>query len=99
LIGNGAPFKSGFDTPETYRPQCQQELELGRAATARMRMRMRMRELVRDAVGIEDTGKHDRYGRVLGRLVLKNGKTAGEVLIEEGYAKPWKPNAKIDWCR
>ncbi|MDO6458994.1 thermonuclease family protein [Celeribacter halophilus] len=93
LIGNGAPFKSGFDTPETYRPQCQQELELGRAATARMR------ELVRDAVGIEDTGKHDRYGRVLGRLVLKNGKTAGEVLIEEGYAKPWKPNSNIDWCR
>lgn len=92
LIGDGAPFKSGFDTPETYRPKCQQELELGRAATSRML------ELVRDAVGIEDTGKHDHYGRALGRLILKNGQTAGEVLIAEGYAKPWKPKSKIDWC-
>jgi endonuclease YncB( thermonuclease family) len=58
-----------------------------------------MRELVRGAVGIEDTGKHDHYGRVLGRLILKDGKTADEVLIAEGYAKPWKPKSNIDWCR
>ena len=92
LIGNGAPFKSGFDTPETYRPKCQQELELGRAATSRLI------ELMPDVVGVEDTGKHDRYGRILGRLILKNGQTAGEVLINEGYAKVWMPKAKIDWC-
>ncbi|WP_238379750.1 thermonuclease family protein [Celeribacter ethanolicus] len=93
LIGDGIPFKSGFDTPETYRPKCQQELELGRAATTRMA------ELLRDAVGIMDTGAHDRYGRVLGRLILSNGETAGEVLVREGYAVRWAPGRHMDWCR
>lgn len=92
LLGGGAPNKSGFDTPETYRPQCQQELELGRAATERMR------ELLRDSVGIESSGKRDRYGRILGSLILKDGRTAGEVLIDEGFAVEWRPGYKADWC-
>lgn len=35
-MGDGQPFVSGYDTPEIFRPKCQQELELGRAAKARM---------------------------------------------------------------
>ena len=93
LLGDGAPNKSGFDTPETYRPKCQQELELGRAATARLK------ELMRDAIGIETTGKTDRYDRILGSLILKDGRTAGAVLMEEGYARKWFKGYKANWCQ
>ncbi|MEC8628931.1 MAG: thermonuclease family protein [Pseudomonadota bacterium] len=92
LLGDGKPNVVGFDTPETFRPKCQQELELGRAATARMA------ELVELAVGIEDSGKRDRYGRVLGSLILSNGKTAGHVLLEEGHAVVWEPGYRANWC-
>lgn len=33
-MGDGTPNKSGYDTPETHNAKCQEELELGRAATA-----------------------------------------------------------------
>lgn len=92
LLGDGAPNISGFDTPETYRPDCQKELELGRAATARMS------ELVSQAVGIEDTGVRDRFGRILGSLVLNDGRTAGSVLLEEGHAVVWQPGDSANWC-
>ncbi|OUD09343.1 hypothetical protein BVC71_09440 [Marivivens niveibacter] len=92
LLGDGAPNISGFDTPETYRPDCQQELELGRAATARMS------ELVSQAVGIEDTGVRDRFGRILGSLILSDGRTAGSVLLEEGHAAVWQPGYSANWC-
>lgn len=92
LLGDGQPNVVGFDTPETYRPKCQQELELGRVATARMM------ELVREAIGIEDTGKRDHYGRILGSLILSDGSTAGSVLLREGYAQVWRKGHKNDWC-
>lgn len=92
LMGDGAPFESGFDAPETFRPDCQQELELGRAATARLK------ELLEDAIGIEDSGERDRFGRVLGRLILSDGRTAGRVLIEEGFAVAWHPGYSAAWC-
>lgn len=35
-MGDGAPFVSGYDTPEIWSNQCLQELELARKAKARM---------------------------------------------------------------
>ncbi|NVK57011.1 MAG: thermonuclease family protein [Alteromonadaceae bacterium] len=92
LLGDGIPNELGFDTPETYRPACQQELELGRAASARMT------ELVSQAVGIEDTGQRDRYGRILGSLILSDGRTAGSILLDEGHAVVWEPGYRASWC-
>lgn len=31
----------------------------------------------------------DKYGRLLGYLILKNGRVLNEIMIKEGYAKPY----------
>jgi endonuclease YncB( thermonuclease family) len=92
-MGPGAPFVSGYDTPELTRPKCQQELELGRAAKARMQ------ELLdQPGVRVVDSGKRDRYGRPLVWVRLGSGRTAGEVLIREGLAVRWTPDYEARWC-
>ena len=44
---------------------------------------------------IVPSGK-DRYGRTLARFVI-GGTTAGEMLVSEGLARPWKGQTE-DWC-
>lgn len=85
-LGDGAPNRSGFDTPEIYRPKCRQELELGRTAKSRMQ------ELINPPVAkVKDSGVRDRYQRPLIRVVLPDGRSAGSVLISEGLARRWTP--------
>jgi micrococcal nuclease len=31
----------------------------------------------------------DKYGRLLGYLILKDGRVLNEIMIKEGYAKPY----------
>jgi len=90
-MGDGAPFVSGYDAPETHKPKCQEELELGRAATAAMR------EMLSGA-SVYDSGKRDRYGRPLVSVRLPDGRSVGSVLMEEGFARRWSPNYRADWC-
>ncbi len=93
LLGDGAPNVAGFDTPETYRPKCQAELELGRAATSRMK------ELVQTpGFRIEDSGVRDKFGRKLVAVRLPDGSTAGARMISEGYARKWYPGYRANWC-
>jgi len=90
---DGKPFVSGYDTPEIFRPKCQQELELGRAAKARMQ------ELLETpGVQVRDSGKVDSHKRPLVWVMLPDGRSAGAVLIEEGLAKVWTPNYQATWC-
>jgi micrococcal nuclease len=91
-MGSGAPFISGFDTPELSQPKCQQELELARAAKARYQ------ELLDTGVTVLDSGERDRYGRPLVSVRLRDGRFAGDILIAEGHARPWFPNVEHDWC-
>lgn len=44
---------------------------------------------------IEWSGK-DRYGRTLARFMIGE-KSAGEMLVEEGLARPWRGKTE-DWC-
>lgn len=37
----------------------------------------------------EDNNLIDKYGRVLGYLVLPNGNVLNEILIKKGFAKPY----------
>lgn len=70
-LGDGPPNRSGFDTPEIYRPKCQQELELGRTAKSRMQ------ELInRPGAKVKDSGVRDRYQRPSIRVVLPDGRSA-----------------------
>jgi micrococcal nuclease len=94
-MGDGAPFVSGFDTPEIWTRECQAELELGRRA------KIRMQELL-DTPGMKvyDSGEVDKteQRRPLVWIVLPDGRTAGSILIEEGLARVWTPGYKADWC-
>lgn len=90
-MGDGAPNVSGYDTPETYKPKCQEELELGRAAKAAMAGML-------EGAQVYDSGKRDRYKRPLVSVRLPDGRAIGSVLIEEGLAARWTPGYDPQWC-
>ena len=81
---------SGFDTPETFRPDCAKEARLGQAASNRLR------EIVRNAnnVDLQVGSKSCGYGRYCGALRV-DGTNVGNTLIREGLAKRSK---NYDWC-
>ena len=75
-----------FDAPEIGTPKCTSEEALGQRA------KLRLRELLNGGtVRIVPAGSRDedRYGRKL-RLVTVNGRSVGDILIEEGLAWPWE---------
>lgn len=92
-MGDGAPFVSGYDTPETRGAKCQAELQLGRAATARMK-----ELLATPGLRIIDSGKKDRHKRPLVWALLPDGRSIGNVLVVEGIAVEWTPDYRADWC-
>lgn len=93
-MGDGAPFVSGFDTPELARnADCPEENHLGLLAATRMSELLHTPGLV-----IEDSGEVDRFDRPLIWLRLPDGRTIGSVLIQEGLAREWTPNYHADWC-
>ena len=93
-MGPGAPYLSGFDTPEIgRRARCRAERRLGIKARDRMRQLLRAPGLV-----VDDSGERDPHGRPLVWLRLPGGITAGEVLMKEGLAREWLPGRKNDWC-
>jgi endonuclease YncB( thermonuclease family) len=93
LLGDGEPFKSGIDTPETRNAKCSVERELG------MKAKRRLSEiLLAPGIQVEDSGAIDRHKRPLVRLRLPNGSIAEQVLIDEGYAAVWSPHYVPHWC-
>ncbi|QCO58054.1 thermonuclease family protein (plasmid) [Pseudorhodobacter turbinis] len=95
-MGDGAPFVSGFDTPELFgKKDCEAELPLARAA------KQRMQELLSsEGLTIEDSGQVDntQTHRPLVVLRLPDGTTIGQRMIDEGFARKWTPEYKADWC-
>lgn len=96
LIGDGVPFKTGIDTPETGgRAKCDRERMLAKEA------KKRLAELLRDpGVRIEDTGFRDKTPsrRPLVRVRLSDGRLAENILLAEGHAIIWRPHVKRPWC-
>ena len=79
----------GIDAPE-LRSQC--AIEKRKAALATDRLRTILSD---NTFTIERTG-HDRYGRTLAHLRI--GKTtAGQMMIEGDFARPWRGHS-VDWC-
>lgn len=83
----------GLDTPETYRPQCDYELALGRAATARLR------QLVVSGLGVNLVALpgRDRYDRGLARLYI-GGDNIADILTSEGLARRYDGGKRQGWC-
>jgi endonuclease YncB( thermonuclease family) len=94
-MGDGAPFVSGYDTPEIQRRKCDQELELGRKA------KRRMEELLSTpGIQVFDSDQFDKTQsrRPLVWVKLPSGRTVGNVLISEGLARKWTHDYRADWC-
>jgi micrococcal nuclease len=94
-MGDGAPFVSGYDTPEIGRnAECERENAAG------IQAKRRMAELIRTpGLIIEDSGRVDRFDRPLVVLRLPDGRTIGSVLQAEGLAVEWRPGRDVKWCR
>ena len=92
-MGPGEPFKSGYDAPEIRDANCEKERLLGEQA------RLRLQELLdQPGTRVEDSGRADRFGRLLVVVRLADGVTAGEMLMREGYAVAWHPRYEAKWC-
>jgi endonuclease YncB( thermonuclease family) len=81
-----------IDAPETHDPRCSSEKALGDRATLRLQQLLNagtitLRPIDRD---------HDRYGRLL-RLVLVDGESVGDVLVNEGLARRYG-GGRRPWC-
>lgn len=88
---NGVKWRlEGVDTPE-YAPHAQCPEEPQQAAQASMRML----ELMRGGYAIEWLGQKGRAGRDLVRIRLVDGRDAGQVLIEEGFAVAWPHRPRV----
>lgn len=93
LLGDGAPFVAGVDAPEVRGAECLAERMLARKASERLE------ELIAlPGMQVWDTGEVDRGDRPLVRVMLPDGKTAGQTLIDEGLALEWSPGVSLDWC-
>ena len=82
-----------IDAPEISKPECRREAEIGNQATRRLQ------QLMARGYTLKDSGRKDRTSdkRALVRVVLPDGRDAGQVLISEGLAQPW-PNRGNMWC-
>ncbi|HEY4275458.1 MAG TPA: thermonuclease family protein [Rhizomicrobium sp.] len=81
-----------IDAPETHPPRCDYEAQLGRRATDRLRELLNGGPIELEAV---DRDK-DVYGRKL-RIVIRNGESLGDRLVQEGLARPWT-GSRQPWC-
>jgi micrococcal nuclease len=94
-MGDGAPFVSGYDTPEIRDAKCDAERRLGEAAKRRMQQL-----LSTPGVQVIDSGERDRTRsrRPLVWIKLPDGRSAGSVLMAEGLAREWSPSYRPSWC-
>ena len=83
----------GFDTPETWKPQCDYELALGQTATNRLI------ELIGSGTGVDLVmlPGRDRYGRGLARLYVGK-QDVSDILVSERLARPYTRGRRAGWC-
>jgi endonuclease YncB( thermonuclease family) len=84
---------TGYDTPETFRAQCDAELQRGNAATARLRALLQQA----DSVELDEQDRRDRHGRILARLML-DGRDVADVMISEKLARRYNGGQRQSWC-
>ena len=94
----GDPVRiADIDAPEIRTPECLREAELGARATYRLLALLnagRFEMVPPD--GAQDNAVTDDYGRAL-RLVRRDGRSLGDILVGEGLARAWDAPA-THWC-
>ena len=83
----------GFDTPETYRAQCDAERAHGAAAAERLRELLARASSARLAY----LPRRDQYGRDLARLIL-DGRDVADIMVGEGLARRYCGGQRSPWC-
>ena len=81
-----------INAPELGHPACIYEARLAESATRRLTDLLNAGPFTLAIAGRET----DRYGRAL-RVVLRGGRSLGEVLEREGLAEHWQ-GRRGDWC-
>ncbi|GAA4642776.1 thermonuclease family protein [Pontixanthobacter gangjinensis] len=81
-----------INTPEVSNYDCQNESRLGMEATRKLA------SLLNEGPFSVETADRDedKYGRKL-RILSRDGKSLGAVLVDEGLAEEWN-GERIDWC-
>ncbi|MBS0469653.1 MAG: thermonuclease family protein [Proteobacteria bacterium] len=81
-----------IDAPETYHARCDYERSLGVRASSRL-----LQLIDSGPFDVVYYGRdRDRYGRDL-RLLERDGKSLGAILVREGLARDWD-GARHPWC-
>lgn len=85
----------GIDTPEKgWRAKCPTEAALGEQATTLAKMMFEGKDV------LLVLPKEDKYGgRVVAKVVSKDGTDWRETLIVSGLAKPYDGGTKESWCQ
>lgn len=84
----------GIDTPESWRPKCDNEKLLG------LKAKEFVKKTIADVGNIVTLGKidKDKYGRILTTVYVGN-KDLSELLIKNGLGIPYFGDAKTNmWC-
>lgn len=92
-IGGDKVRIADIDTPETHPPRCADEAERGERATRRLAALLNEGPFELQPIAGRDV---DRYGRKL-RIVTRNGRSLGDVLVAEGLARTWT-GRREPWC-
>ena len=81
-----------IDAPETHPARCASEQALGDQATRRLQQLLNGGAVSLQAIDRD----RDKYGRKL-RIVLVNGRSVGDRLVDEGLARPYA-GGRRPWC-
>lgn len=86
-----------IDTPEKRMPpaKSQCEVTLGKEAS---KFAATLAPVGSKVTVIYDDKRHDKYGRLLARIRLPNGKDFGQTMISKGYAHDYNGGKKMPWC-
>ncbi len=96
LLGEGVPFVSGIDPPEIgSHAKCMKERKLALLAKGRLKEILAEGGLTIEFYGVTDK-THAR--RPLVNIYRNDGSDVGQTLLKEGFARPWRPKHRNEWC-
>lgn len=100
-IGSERYRIAGIDAPEIGgRAKCQSERDLGEVARAALRRWMGRSYNLEPAKSRTGRVIHEKYGRTLVKVTLKDGSSATDRLISKGFAVPYAGRgSRMDWCK
>ncbi len=82
-----------IDTAETHPSRCAAEADLGERATRRLQALLNAGPIKLEPIERDE----DRYGRKL-RIVVRNGVSLGDILVDEGLARRYRGGPREGWC-